>query len=85
MPPTGSDSQATWARRPRAPLDQKLDERDGDPIAEMLMIDGTSKGLPDLPKIPLDSDLIDVTPTEAPPETDASRPRMEAISESAIG
>jgi hypothetical protein len=35
-----------------------------DAITEMLkLIDGTSKGLPDLSKIPLDRDLIDVTPT----------------------
>jgi hypothetical protein len=38
-------------------------------IAEMLkLIDGKTKGLPDQSKIPPDPDIIDITPTQAPPE-----------------
>jgi hypothetical protein len=40
-----------------------------DAITEMLkLIDGTSKGLPDLSKIPPDPDMIDITPTQALPD-----------------
>jgi hypothetical protein len=38
-----------------------------DAITEFLkLIDGTSKGLPDLSKIPADPDIIDVTPAAGP-------------------
>jgi hypothetical protein len=37
-----------------------------DAITEMLkLIDGKTKGLPDLSKIPPDPDMIDITPTQA--------------------
>jgi hypothetical protein len=35
------------------------------------LIDGTSRGLPDLSKIPLDPDIIDVTPMPLAPEPQA--------------
>jgi hypothetical protein len=43
-----------------------------DAITEFLkLIDGTSRGLPDLSKIPLDPDIIDVTPMPLAPEPQA--------------
>jgi hypothetical protein len=47
-------------------------EHTGSPIDDVIteflkLIDGTTKGLPDLSKIPPDPDIIDVTPTETPP------------------
>jgi hypothetical protein len=46
-----------------------------DEIIEFLKsIDGTTKGLPDQSKIPLDPDIIDVTPTPLAPEPQTARP-----------
>jgi hypothetical protein len=45
-----------------------------DAITEFLkLIDGTSRGLPDLSKIPPDPGIIDITPTEALPDPQTPR------------